>query len=149
MVIVFANYPTTHALYDELDNEACFPDLANGNCDCIDMDGDSLITICHIPGNNYLNRETEEVLFSAWLLHKGHGDICGPCNYDEDLDGVSEPYDVDPNDPNSDSDGDGITDNVETGGDGIYDAGIDTNPLSADTDEDGFEDGTEDTNKNG
>jgi len=145
----FANYPTTHALYDELDNEACFPDVVNINCDCRDIDSDGFITVCHIPGNNYENRETHEISIDAWLVHKEHDDICGPCNYDEDLDGVSEPDDVDPNDPNSDSDGDGITDNVETGGDGTYDVGIDTNPLAADTDEDGFDDGVEDTNKNG
>ncbi|GEM_PF-867828 len=145
----FANYPTTHSLYDELDNEACFPDLDNGNCDCRDTDNDGMITICHIPGANYANRETEEILITAWLIHKNHGDICGPCNYDEDLDGVAEPYDVDPNDPNSDSDGDGITDIVETGGDASFDAGIDTNPLMADTDGDGLTDGEEDANKNG
>ncbi len=145
----FANYPTTHSLYDEMDNEACFPDLANGNCDCQDTDNDGMITICHIPGTNYANRETEEILITAWLLHKNHGDICGPCNYDEDLDGVAEPHDVDPNDPNSDSDGDGISDIVETGGDASFDEGIDTNPLMADTDGDGLTDGEEDANKNG
>jgi len=145
----FANYPTSHILYDEFDNEACSPDPLNGNCDCRDTDGDGKITVCHIPGNNYEGRETEEILFDAWLAHKGHNDICGPCNYDEDGDGVSEPNDVDPNDPNSDSDGDGITDIVETGGDGSYDEAIDTNPLVADTDEDGIDDGLEDTNKNG
>ena len=145
----FANYPPVHSLYDGQDEEACFPDLSNSLCDCQDSDNDGLITICHIPGNNYVNRTTEDVLLVAWLVHKGHGDVCGPCNYDEDLDGVAEPHDVDPNDPNSDSDGDGISDNVETGGDASYDIGIDTNPLDADTDDDGLDDGVEDTNKNG
>ena len=145
----FANYPTTHILYDALDNEACMPDLTNGNCDCGDTDNDGLITICHIPGNNYLSRETAEISIYAWLVHKAHGDVCGPCNYDEDMDGVAEQNDVDPNDPYSDSDGDGIADIVETGGDGSYNAGIDTNPLLADTDDDGVDDGMEDTNKNG
>ncbi|MEZ5057690.1 MAG: hypothetical protein R2879_11725 [Saprospiraceae bacterium] len=37
--------------------------------------------------------------------------------------------DVDPYNKNSD-DRDGITDNVETGGDGAYNVGVDTNPLS-------------------
>jgi len=145
----FANYPITHSLYDALDNEACSPDLANGLCDCQDTDNDGMITICHVPGNNYFNRETEVVSILAWLVHKGHGDVCGPCNYDEDLDGVAEPHDVNPNDPNSDSDGDGIADIVETGGDGSYDVGIDTNPLVADTDGDGLADGVEDANQNG
>ena len=51
---------------------------------------------------------------------------------DIDNDGVADMFDVDPNSPESDSDGDGISDNTETGGDGIYkpEAG-DSNPLSA------------------
>ncbi len=116
---------------------------------CEDTDDDGYITVCHIPGTNYAARTTESVLLSTWGIHEGHGDICGPCNYDEDLDGVAEPHDVDPNDPYSDSDGDGIADVTETGGDGTYDVGIDTNPLEADTDGDTIDDGIEDTNKNG
>jgi len=115
----------------------------------LDNDGDGKIVVCHIPGDNYANRTTEEVLIAAFLFHKGHGDVCGPCNYDEDGDGVAEPKDIDPNDPYSDSDGDGIADKIETGQDGRYDEGIDTNPLNPDTDGDGIEDGVEDANNNG
>ena len=51
---------------------------------------------------------------------------------DSDSDGVQDAYDVDPNDINSDSDGDGLTDNEERlrG----------TDPLNADTDGDGIND---------
>ena len=52
---------------------------------------------------------------------------------DRDLDGVDNELDADPDDPNSDSDGDGVVDNLErTQG---------TNPLDVDTDGDGINDG--------
>ncbi len=53
-------------------------------------------------------------------------------NSDKDLDGVPNEFDVDPEDPNSDSDGDGLTDNQERL------AG--TDPLNEDTDGDGTND---------
>ncbi len=53
-------------------------------------------------------------------------------NADRDLDGVANEFDSDPDDPNSDSDGDGLTDNQERV------AGSD--PLNADTDGDGTND---------
>ncbi|MCF8243691.1 MAG: hypothetical protein K9J37_04760 [Saprospiraceae bacterium] len=68
---------------------------------------------------------------------------------DDDGDGVLDIYDVDPYNPNSDSDSDGLTDIIETGGDGVYNENIDTNPLDADTDNDGISDGVEDTDKDG
>lgn len=68
---------------------------------------------------------------------------------DDDNDGVADELDVDPTDPNSDSDADGITDVSETGGDGVYDEGVDSNPLSQDTDGDGLLDNVEDSNLNG
>jgi hypothetical protein len=68
---------------------------------------------------------------------------------DDDNDGVPDYFDVDPFDPLSDSDADGIKDNIETKGDGRYDRGIDSNPLEQDTDKDGIKDGVEDANKNG
>ncbi|NNE03765.1 MAG: DUF4270 domain-containing protein, partial [Eudoraea sp.] len=49
---------------------------------------------------------------------------------DSDLDGVADEFDVDPADPNSDSDGDGLTDNQERLGG--------TDPLNEDTDGDGI-----------
>ncbi len=53
-------------------------------------------------------------------------------NADRDLDGVPDVLDSDPDDPNSDSDGDGLTDNEERI------AGL--NPLNVDTDGDGTND---------
>jgi len=50
---------------------------------------------------------------------------------DDDNDGVADGDDVDPYDPNSDSDKDGIPDNEETGDDGSYHSGTDSDPLSA------------------
>ncbi|UJH66106.1 DUF4270 domain-containing protein [Allomuricauda sp. SCSIO 65647] len=56
---------------------------------------------------------------------------------DSDLDGVEDPFDADPDDPNSDSDNDGVTDNAErTGG---------TDPLNPDTDGDGIGDADDDS----
>ncbi len=49
---------------------------------------------------------------------------------DDDNDGVADGNDANPYDKNSDSDGDGITDDIETGQDGTYQSGTDTDPLS-------------------
>ncbi len=68
---------------------------------------------------------------------------------DDDGDGVLDEDDANPNDPNSDSDFDGISDITETGGDGTYDVGIDSDPLNADTDGDGIADGKEDIDQDG
>jgi len=54
-----------------------------------------------------------------------------PSDGDLDNDGVQDIYDIDPNDPNSDSDQDGISDTQETNGDGVYQPNTDWNPLSA------------------
>lgn len=75
--------------------------------------------------------------------------IANEADRDIDNDGVVNHNDFNPYDPNSDSDGDEITDFVETGGDGKYDSLIDTDPLNYDTDRDGLFDGKEDVNKNG
>ena len=52
---------------------------------------------------------------------------------DTDLDGVEDAFDADPNDINSDSDGDGLTDNEERL--------LGLNPLDPDTDGNGIDDG--------
>jgi uncharacterized repeat protein (TIGR01451 family) len=75
--------------------------------------------------------------------------IINSADPDDDNDGVKDINDVDDYNPNSDSDSDGIADKLETGGNGIYDVGIDMNPLSNDTDGDGVLDQQEDTNLNG
>ena len=84
----------------------------------------------------------------------------GSCDYDmdgtindldldDDNDGVKDINDVDPFNPYSDSDADGIKDIVETGFDGRYNPREDTHPLEQDTDGDGLKDGEEDANQNG
>jgi len=55
---------------------------------------------------------------------------------DSDSDGVLDSFDVDPNDPLSDSDGDGLSDNEERL--------LGWNPLSSDTDNDGIPDAQDD-----
>ena len=50
---------------------------------------------------------------------------------DDDNDGVADGSDIDPMNPNSDTDGDGISDNTETGRDGKYDVEVDSDPLDA------------------
>jgi hypothetical protein len=67
---------------------------------------------------------------------------------DDDNDGVFDLNDIDPFDPESDSDEDGLSDNHETQGDGVYNVGIDTNPLNMDTDNDSITDDKEDKNGN-
>ena len=57
---------------------------------------------------------------------------------DADQDGVPDDLDIDPLDPNSDTDGDGVSDNQERL--------QNTNPLSNDTDGDGILDGEDPTN---
>ena len=72
-------------------------------------------------------RVTEVVLYIPYLRNT---------NADLDLDGLANIYDADPEDPNSDTDGDGLTDNQERIGG--------TDPLNVDTDNDGTND-NEDT----
>ena len=59
---------------------------------------------------------------------------------DDDNDGVINRYDVDSTNPQSDSDGDGVSDIVETQ--------TGQNPLSSDTDGDGIPDGDDDDSVN-
>jgi hypothetical protein len=70
---------------------------------------------------------TEVILYIPYLRNN---------NSDSDLDGVANEFDIDPNDPESDSDGDGVSDNTERLGG--------TDPLNPDTDGDGIPD-AEDT----
>ncbi len=74
--------------------------------------------------------------------------IINSIDQDDDNDGVKDVNDVHPFNKSSDSDGDGLTDDFETRGDGRYDIGIDTNPLAEDTDNDLLPDGMEDANLN-
>ena len=49
---------------------------------------------------------------------------------DDDGDGVADVDDIDDFNKDSDSDFDGISDDDETGNDGVYDAGVDSDPLN-------------------
>lgn len=87
-------------------------------------------------GNNLTINENETVkevyLFIPYLTN---------ARGDRDLDGVPDVFDVDPDDPNSDSDEDGLTD--------IQEKNLGTDPLNPDTDGDGIKDGVdEDTPPN-
>lgn len=68
---------------------------------------------------------------------------------DDDNDGVNDNIDVDPFNVHSDTDGDNLSDIHETGGDGVFNVGTDTNPLNKDTDNDLINDDVEDSNRNG
>lgn len=43
------------------------------------LDGESKITICHVPPGNPANAKTLSVGASAWPAHEGHGDTMGVC----------------------------------------------------------------------
>ncbi len=84
----------------------------------------------NIPDENETIREV--ILYLPYFLNQ---------NSDNDLDGVVNSLDADPEDPNSDSDGDGLTDleeqsrgtdplNPDTDGDGIGDAEDEVTPLN-------------------
>ena len=74
--------------------------------------------------------DADEAAFDFPLLGCGDDSLD-----DDDLDGVPNGVDVDPNDPNSDSDGDGASDLAETTGG--------TDPLNPDSDGDGTQDGAD------
>ncbi|MCK0188721.1 DUF4270 domain-containing protein [Arenibacter sp. F20364] len=74
------------------------------------------------------NETVEEVILFIPFLTNPTGDI--------DLDGVADKFDADPEDANSDSDGDTLTD--------IQEKALGTDPLNADTDGDGTNDSVDD-----
>ncbi len=129
----------------------CDPSSTAPNCSAIDNDGDGFAS--NFPANDPLYDPDDAnpcvPKVSAGACDFDGDGLTNAVDQDDDGDGVKDVDDVDPYDPNSDSDGDGIPDNVETQGDGAYNLGIDSNPLKADTDGDGLPDGTEDANKNG
>jgi hypothetical protein len=82
-----------------------------------------------LSGNNDTLNENEKVVRARLYIPFQK---VPAASQDSDSDGVQDAFDVDPNDINSDSDGDGLTDNEERlrG----------TDPLNADTDGDGIND---------
>ena len=141
---------------DETDNgtdplNACDPDAGNAACVLIDGDQDGYAENLPATATQFDPDDNDPCVpdFTTAMCDFDQDGIVNSQDTDDDNDGVLDIQDVDPFDPNSDSDGDGIVDDVETGGDGYYQAGVDTNPLNMDTDGDGIADGVEDANKNG
>lgn len=69
--------------------------------------------------------------------------LCGDGDFDGDGIPNLEELDLGTNPLDMDTDDDGLGDNEELGGDGVYDEGTDTLPTDIDTDGDDIQDGTE------
>ncbi len=93
-----------------------FGNLSQVEEDAADSDGDDNT----VPENETV---TEVFLYIPFLQNP---------RGDRDFDGVVDDFDVDPEDPNSDSDGDNVSDSQETS--------TGTDPLNVDTDGDGIND---------
>lgn len=130
---------------------ACDPNPASPNCSPIDLDEDGFAANFPATDAGFDPDDNDPCVpnHEAGACDFDGDGLSNQNDPDDDNDGVADASDVDPFDENSDSDSDGITDGVETGGDGWYNAGIDTNPLDNDTDDDGIADGVEDLNQNG
>ncbi|MCB0517406.1 MAG: hypothetical protein H6577_23815 [Lewinellaceae bacterium] len=130
---------------------ACDPNIANGNCQPVDADQDGYFKNYPPSHANYDPDDTKPCIpnHTVGVCDFDGDGMVNSTDLDDDNDGVKDVDDVDDYNPDSDSDGDGITDDVETGQDGAYHVGVDTNPLDKDTDDDGLEDGIEDANKDG
>ena len=60
-------------------------DMGADEYNCIDEDGDGMVTLCHIPPGNPGNAHTISVGTRAVPAHLAHGDSCGPCEEDDGL----------------------------------------------------------------
>jgi len=60
-------------------------DMGADEYNCIDEDGDGMVTLCHIPPGNPGNAHTISVGTRAVPAHLAHGDSCGPCEEDGGL----------------------------------------------------------------
>ncbi len=131
--------------------DPCSPDNSVSACNGVDNDGDGFFAGIPETDPQYDPDDTDPCVPSnaSPTCDLDNDGIINQQDEDDDGDGVKDVNDIDPHDPDSDSDNDGITDIVETGGDGTYDEGTDTNPLDADTDNDKILDGVEDANQNG
>ncbi len=58
-------------------------DMGAYEFNCVDDDGDGMVTICHIPPGNPANAHTITVSQNALPAHLAHGDSCGPCEEDD------------------------------------------------------------------
>ncbi|MBI5914063.1 MAG: hypothetical protein HY842_01700, partial [Bacteroidetes bacterium] len=131
--------------------DPCSPFSNGAFCDNIDNDNDGFYADVP-PGDPFYDTNDNNACVpsvSSPTCDFDNDGIPNQNDLDDDNDGVNDIQDVNPYNQNSDSDGDGITDNNETGGDGIYNNGVDTHPLDPDTDNDNISDGIEDKNKDG
>ncbi len=71
------NYPKTHPLYDEYDNDPCLPNSSHSDCACPDLEEDGYIFVCHQQANG--KKQTLRILKSEWKIRQTIGDICGIC----------------------------------------------------------------------
>ncbi len=129
----------------------CEPNPDSDACGSVDLDGDGFFTNKSETDPNFDPDDADPCVPNAADPNcdfDGDG-IINADDTDDDGDGVADIDDTDPVNANSDSDFDGIPDNVETGDDGVYTVGVDTDPLDIDTDDDGIQDGVEDANQNG
>ena len=115
----YTNVPVSDPQYDADDNDACVPSIYNGNCECPDnVNNDGEMTICFYYNASQLTYKTHP---RDWLYFKAtYNATCGPCGAASSGDSSMD-----------DSDGDGITDEIETGGDFIYDPETDSDPINA------------------
>jgi hypothetical protein len=134
---------------DPLDE--CDPFATGPGCDGVDEDDDGYFSNVLDTDPNFDPDDTNPCIPDN-TVNACDFDMDGLVNQDDtddDCDGVPDIFDVNPYNANSDSDGDGLTDNIETGGDCVFDLGVDTDPLRVDTDQDGIEDGVEDADLDG
>lgn len=131
--------------------DPCSPFSNGGNCDNQDLDNDGYFS--DVPqGDATFDPDDNNACvpdFKAPTCDFDHDGLPNQNDLDDDNDGVADAQDADKYNPNNDSDNDGLSNIIETGGDGVYNNGLDTHPLNPDTDGDGIKDGTEDKNKNG
>jgi len=127
----------------------CDPNVNTTLCQPIDDDGDGFYPNYPFDHENYDSDDTDACVPNPQSLACDFDDdgIPNGTDDDDDGDGVADLNDIENFNPNSDSDGDNIPDIVETGGDGVYNPGTDTNPLDDDTDNDFIPDGVEDAKK--
>jgi hypothetical protein len=73
----FGNYPPSHQLFDQHDNNPCFPNSTGSACPCADTDGDGKILICQYPGTP--DQKTKNIALWLWTIYFTQGATCGPC----------------------------------------------------------------------
>ena len=149
----YTNVPANDPKYDSDDSDACVPESGNGVCDGCTVSNNGRMVICHRPfGTSVPFKFNLEIYARDWAVYKSLGGICGPCNEANNSNSSNNDDDDDDDDDNDqDSDGDGLTDLEETGGDGVYHASTDSDPFNpcdpsptngecegVDTDNDGY-----------